>query len=117
MGLESGAHLLLTLRRPSNVDDVSKLAGLLGVFDRLAADVPAILPLHPRIRAGLSSVGALPETHSGLVTVDPLDYLEFLGLMDEAAAVVTDSGGIQEETTVLGIPCVTVRTATERPIP
>jgi UDP-N-acetylglucosamine 2-epimerase (non-hydrolysing) len=95
------------------VDDPDQLAELVAALDEIAAHLPMFLPLHPRTRKNLDRFGLAFER----VTVSgPIPYLEFLGLMADAAVVLTDSGGIQEETTVLGVPCLTLRPHTERPI-
>jgi UDP-N-acetylglucosamine 2-epimerase (non-hydrolysing) len=113
-GLEPGRYALLTLHRPSNVDDPATLSGLLAALADLARRLPVLFPMHPRTRASLSRAGLdLPE---GLRPLDPLPYLGFLGLMSAAKLVATDSGGIQEETTALGVPCLTLRRNTERPV-
>ncbi len=114
LGLEAGAYAVLTLHRPSNVDDPEQLRGLFGVLEEIHARVPVVFPVHPRTRASIANLleGEAPRLH----LVDPLGYLEFLRLMADARFVLTDSGGIQEETTVLGIPCLTLRQNTERPV-
>lgn len=104
-------YVVATLHRPSNVDHERTLAGLLDALGRVAREAPVVLPAHPRLRDRLGD--AAPP---GVEVVDPLGYLDFLGLVDAAALVLTDSGGVQEETTVLGVPCLTVRTSTERPV-
>ena len=115
VGVPSGPLVLATLHRPSNVDDPEQLERLLQALAAMAADVSVVFPVHPRTRAVLGS--RVDGTHgSGLHLVEPLGYLEFVALMRVASAVVTDSGGVQEETSFLGIPCVTVRTTTERPV-
>jgi len=117
--MPQGPFVLVTLHRPSNVDSRDQLGMLLDVLAKLAGDLPVVFPLHPRTRASLEGGRATIRprgSDNGLLLIDPLGYLEFLGLMTCAAAVVTDSGGVQEETTALGVPCVTVRTTTERPI-
>ena len=106
------AFVLVTLHRPANVDDPEGLARLLSVLGEIAADVPVIFPMHPRTRARAGNLTRPP----GLHLIDPLGYLEFLGLEKHARLVITDSGGVQEETTFLGVPCLTVRPNTERPI-
>ena len=119
LGMPPGPFLLVTLHRPSNVDSREPLGRLLDVLAELSTDLPVVFPLHPRTRASMGdgrAVSRLWGPRNGLLLVDPLGYLEFLGLMTCAAAVITDSGGVQEETTALGVPCVTVRTTTERPI-
>jgi len=112
-----GAYALATLHRPSNVDDPIALANILGVLGELAERLRVVFPMHPRTRAritaaGLDAVLARP----GMVVLPPAGYLEMLGLMAGATMVLTDSGGIQEETTALGVPCLTLRDSTERPI-
>ncbi|MBI4061610.1 MAG: UDP-N-acetylglucosamine 2-epimerase (non-hydrolyzing) [Elusimicrobia bacterium] len=106
-----GPFVLVTLHRPSNVDDPRRLRRLLSALSRIARAAPVLFPVHPRTRAKLAA-GA-PR---GVSLVKPLGYLEFLALQARAALVVTDSGGIQEETTYLRVPCLTVRPNTERPI-
>lgn len=107
---------VLTLHRPSNVDDPRTLSRTLDAIARLQRDLPVIFPIHPRTQDRLQH---LPETIvkvGGLRLIEPLPYLDFIQLMANAACVLTDSGGIQEETTALGVPCLTLRTTTERPI-
>ncbi len=115
LGVDSGPYILVTLHRPSNVDDPLKLGGLLRALDDLARELPVVFPIHPRTRKNAIDAGLAPEL-GRLVTSDPLGYLDFLNLMSNAKVVVTDSGGVQEETTVLGVPCLTVRENTERPV-
>jgi UDP-N-acetylglucosamine 2-epimerase (non-hydrolysing) len=110
-------YAVLTLHRPSNVDDAGILRSLLETIVRISARLPVFFPLHPRTRAmiekfGLEKMLDVPE----LLLLPPAGYLEILGLMQHARLVLTDSGGIQEETTALGIPCITLRNNTERPI-
>jgi UDP-N-acetylglucosamine 2-epimerase (non-hydrolysing) len=112
--LRPGSYTLVTLHRPSNVDNLTGLSRLVDVLRVIAVDRPVVFPVHPRTRP-LIEEGAR-DVPSGLHFVDPLGYLDFLALMDHAALVITDSGGVQEETTVLGVPCLTVRETTERPI-
>jgi len=115
LGLRPGArYALVTLHRPSNVDDREKLRGLLRALDELARDIAVIFPIHPRTRRNAEEAGLDGEL-GRLVVTEPLGYLEFLNLMNNAQLVITDSGGVQEETTVLGVPCLTVRENTERP--
>jgi UDP-N-acetylglucosamine 2-epimerase (non-hydrolysing) len=113
---------VLTLHRPSNVDDPKTLQGILSAVSALAADLPVFFPVHPRTRKNVESFGlaryladAAGEHCVGIVPLDPLGYLDFLLLNDRARIVLTDSGGVQEETTVLGVPCLTLRENTERP--
>jgi UDP-N-acetylglucosamine 2-epimerase (non-hydrolysing) len=113
LGLE-GRYAVATLHRPANVDSPAAAAALVGALREATARLPLVLPLHPRGRATLEAAG-LDEVPD-LLIVEPLGYLEFLSLVRGAAVVVTDSGGIQEETTVLDVPCLTLRPNTERPI-
>jgi len=114
LGLAPHSYGVVTLHRPANVDDPAALAGILSALEVVASELPLVFPVHPRTRTRL---GSSAGTDSGRIRLlEPLSYLEFLSLMGEAAAVFTDSGGIQEETTVLGIPCFTLRDNTERPI-
>jgi UDP-N-acetylglucosamine 2-epimerase (non-hydrolysing) len=108
---------LLTLHRPSNVDDRHTLEGLLAKLREISERLPFLFPLHPRTESRISSAGleSILDTPN-IVRLPPLGYLEMLGLMREARLVMTDSGGIQEETTALGVPCLTIRENTERPI-
>jgi UDP-N-acetylglucosamine 2-epimerase (non-hydrolysing) len=103
-----------TIHRPANVDDPIVAKGLVAGLRHVASRLPVIIPLHPRGRIVLSEAGL--DDIAGVRVVEPLGYLEFMALMAGAALVLTDSGGIQEETTVLGIPCLTLRENTERPI-
>ncbi len=115
--LEPGSYALVTLHRPSNVDDFDRLAIVVDTLERIGKILPVLFPAHPRTIARLKSAGLHDRLASapGVHLTEPLGYLEFLHLMDKAAVVLTDSGGIQEETTYLGIPCLTVRENTERP--
>ena len=118
LGLSPRAYAVCTLHRASNVDDAKVLSGLLSALAHVAQRLPVVFPVHPRTRKRLSELGLTPtlERTPGLRLVDPMGYLEFLALTSQARLVFTDSGGLQEETTVLGIPCLTVRENTERPI-
>ncbi|MHB1845057.1 MAG: non-hydrolyzing UDP-N-acetylglucosamine 2-epimerase [Deltaproteobacteria bacterium] len=112
--LRPKGYALLTLHRPSNVDDAAQLRSLLSAVAEVARELPVLFPVHPRTRKRLAEFGlTLPN---GLRLQEPLGYLEFLALTDGAALVLTDSGGIQEETTALGVPCLTLRENTERPV-
>lgn len=111
-GLTKGKYGVVTLHRPSNVDDDATLARILGALGRVAQRLPLIYPAHPRSAARAERIGV----PAGIQIVPPAGYLDFLALEAGAALVLTDSGGIQEETTVLGVPCLTVRENTERPI-
>jgi UDP-N-acetylglucosamine 2-epimerase (non-hydrolysing) len=113
-GLEPGAYAAMTMHRPSNVDDRATLEGILGALGRIAERLPIVFPAHPRTRTRIAEFALqVPE---GIRVVDPLGYLDFLRLYSESRLVLTDSGGIQEETTALGIPCLTMRENTERPV-
>lgn len=116
LGLASKAYGLVTLHRPSNVDDPTVLHDLIQVLGRIAHELPLVFPLHPRTAASLDSFGLRAELSEELLVVPPLPYREMLNLMANAEIVLTDSGGMQEETTVLGVPCLTLRENTERPI-
>lgn len=105
---------LVTLHRPSNVDDEAVFVSMLKVLDELSCDLPLVFPVHPRTRERWSD--QLKQCGPNLRTIEPLGYLEFLALQEHATVVITDSGGIQEETTFLGTPCLTLRENTERPI-
>lgn len=109
-GLQPGAYGVVTLHRPPNVDDSQKLSRLLGELSSLADDIPLVFPVHPRTQASLK------QKPPGIRFIEPLGYLDFIGLEAESRIVLTDSGGIQEETTVLGVRCVTIRENTERPV-
>lgn len=110
----TGDYVVSTLHRPSNVDGQDARKQLVQAIHQVADQVPVVLPLHPRGRAPLQAAGLLD--HPGLHVVDPLGYVDFLSLLRGASAVVTDSGGVQEETTLLGVPCLTLRPNTERPV-
>jgi UDP-N-acetylglucosamine 2-epimerase (non-hydrolysing) len=112
LGLRPGRYGLVTLHRPANVDDPLVLAGLLSALSEVARMCPLVLPAHPRTAARLRGTG-LPQ---GLTMIPPAGYLDFIALQASAALVLTDSGGVQEETTALGVPCLTLRDNTERPI-
>lgn len=112
LGLD-GEYGIVTLHRPSNVDDPAMLAALLTALDEVAGALPLLMPLHPRTAAALTRHGV--EVPGRIRTCGPLPYLEFIGLVAGARLVLTDSGGVQEETSVLGVPCLTLRTTTERP--
>ncbi len=104
---------LVTLHRPSNVDDIAKLEPIVASLERIAADIPLIFPVHPRTRQRLDEHGLKIRN---LKLIGPLPYIDFLALEKHATLVITDSGGVQEETTYLDVPCLTVRENTERPV-
>jgi UDP-N-acetylglucosamine 2-epimerase (non-hydrolysing) len=118
LGLTERGYALCTLHRPSNVDTPEAAENTLRALEAVAARLPLVLPLHPRSRARLEGFGLLSrlEGRREVRLLEPLGYLDFLALMDGARLVFTDSGGIQEETTALGVPCFTFRDTTERPI-
>ena len=116
LGVEDGGYAVVTMHRPSNVDDAGHLRDVLLPIVELSRIMPVVFPVHPRTAAGLNPVLREFPDATRVRLHDPLGYLDFLRLMIGARVVVTDSGGIQEETTVLGVPCVTVRENTERPI-
>ncbi|MFN3649695.1 MAG: non-hydrolyzing UDP-N-acetylglucosamine 2-epimerase [Armatimonadota bacterium] len=109
-------YAVCTLHRPSNVDSRSAAENCVAAVSSLARRLPVVWPIHPRTRARLETFGLLSALGDRVQTLDPLGYLEFLALTEQARVVFTDSGGIQEETTVLGVPCITFRENTERPV-
>jgi UDP-N-acetylglucosamine 2-epimerase (non-hydrolysing) len=117
-GLQADSYALLTLHRPSNVDDLPTLVRLADAIADIAGRIPVVFPVHPRTAQRLRhpAVQSRLESADGLRLVDPISYRECVGLQAGAAMVLTDSGGLQEETTVLGVPCLTLRESTERPI-
>ena len=117
-GLTDGEFAVLTLHRPATVDDREILASVMEVALELARTIPLVFPVHPRTRARLTEFGLMSgiEGHPGLRLSEPLGYLPFLGLVARSRMVLTDSGGIQEETAFMGIPCITLRSNTERAI-
>ena len=118
LGLDAGEYALLTLHRPSNVDDPVALQRIFAALEEIQKSNPVVFPAHPRTVSRLQAFGLLErvEEMPGFRLLEPLGYLEFLRLMMDARVVLTDSGGIQEETTALGVPCITLRENTERPI-
>lgn len=117
-GLAPGEYAVVTLHRPSNVDAPDALARMVDVMVAVQERLPVVFPVHPRTRSRLAEAGLLTrlEALPDVRLTEPLGYLEFLGLMAGARLVLTDSGGVQEETTILGVPCLTVRENTERPV-
>lgn len=111
--LSADSYALVTLHRPSNVDEPERLRALVEMLGQLRRRLPVVFPVHPRTRARMENAGIAPD---GLLLTPPLGYLDFLHLTSEARLVLTDSGGVQEETTILGVPCLTLRENTERPI-
>lgn len=116
--LEPGAYGIVTLHRPSNVDDPSTLGSLLKVLAEISSQLPLIFPVHPRTHARIAEFGFMfmLQQHPAIQLIEPQGYLDFLCLTSQAKVIITDSGGLQEESTALGIPCLTMRTNTERPI-
>jgi UDP-N-acetylglucosamine 2-epimerase (non-hydrolysing) len=117
-GLQSGGYGVVTLHRPSNVDDRAALTMLVEKLLAIAVRLPLVFPVHPRTRKQLTEFGLLDRmvAHPGLHLSEPLSYIQFMNLVVGARLAITDSGGVQEETTYLGIPCLTLRENTERPI-
>lgn len=124
LGVAPGAsYAVLTLHRPSNVDHPAALANFLEAFETLARHIPIVFPVHPRVKQQLARQGWAAAGESsdrlrskGIAYVDPLGYIDFVALVSRARLVLTDSGGIQEEATMLGVPCLTLRDTTERPV-
>lgn len=117
-GVAPKEYVLMTMHRPANVDVEDTLRKIVGIVEQVAVQLPIVFPLHPRTRENLKQHGML-DTLTGIPSVklvEPLGYIEFLALMKSSAAVITDSGGVQEETTFLGVPCLTLRENTERPV-
>jgi len=118
LGLETGGYAVATLHRPSNVDEPGRLAELVDLLLEVAARLPVVFPVHPRTRGTLEGTGQWSRLAAApaLRVLEPQPYVDFLSLTKGSRFVLTDSGGIQEETTFLGVPCVTARTSTERPV-
>jgi len=118
MGLKTGAYGLLTLHRPSNVDDPQIMERLCQALIRISQKIPLVFPIHPRTRKNIENLQLMPalEKEKGLLMSEPINYIRFMNLVFNCRFALTDSGGIQEETTYLGIPCLTLRPNTERPI-
>lgn len=108
-------YVLVTLHRPSNVDIKATLAEIISALDTISHDLPVLFPVHPRTKERINEYGLQPKSQQ-FILLEPLGYLDFLALQIHATLVLTDSGGIQEETTYLGIPCLTARANTERPV-
>ena len=116
--MKSKNYAAVTLHRPENVDSRDSLTAILRALETVCEDMTVVCPMHPRTRANLDTMG-LTEWVSGIENlriIEPVGYLDFLKLMAESSVVLTDSGGIQEETTILGVPCLTLRENTERPV-
>lgn len=115
MGLRNGEYVVVTLHRPSNVDSPESLRAVFGALAGIAEESPVVFPMHPRTRKNAEALG-LGDELARFRVLEPVGYKEMISLVDGARAVLTDSGGLQEETTVLGVPCVTLREQTERPV-
>jgi UDP-N-acetylglucosamine 2-epimerase (non-hydrolysing) len=118
LGLESSRFVYVTLHRPSNVDGQESLRAIVECLRGVAEGLPVVFPLHPRTRQRLLDFDLLNvlQTGPGMRLIEPLGYLDSIGLADQASCVLTDSGGLQEETTFLRVPCLTLRPNTERPV-
>ncbi len=114
MAEKGSRYGVITLHRPSNVDDAAMMTRISGALKEIAAELPLVFPVHPRTRANLASFGI--DLGPNITLMGPQAYMSFLNLWKDAAVVLTDSGGLQEETTALGVPCVTIRENTERPV-
>lgn len=114
--LETKNYILVTLHRPSNVDSVEFLEDLLHLFQHLSEKRKIIFPVHPRTQKNLEDVGYLDKLNGNIILTEPIGYIDFLALTKNAELIITDSGGIQEESTFLGVQCITVRNNTERPV-
>lgn len=115
LGVEENRYVAVTLHRPSNVDNPATLLKIMQELERVAESTPVVFPVHPRTKAVLASIEFKTQNLKSKI-VDPLGYLDFLRLQSAAALIITDSGGVQEETSFLGIPCLTLRPNTERPV-
>ncbi len=118
LGLTAKGYAAITLHRPSNVDDMNKFGEIVTALGEIAKDIALVFPIHPRTRNNIKGTDLERRVleMQNLILLDPVGYLDFLCLMSHAALVITDSGGIQEETTILGVPCMTLRENTERPV-
>jgi UDP-N-acetylglucosamine 2-epimerase (non-hydrolysing) len=118
LDLQTKGYAVITLHRPSNVDDMDTFEQIISAFEVIEKDMKLIFPIHPRTRKNIKAadLGKRVKGMENLILLDPIGYLDFLCLMSNSALVITDSGGIQEETTILGVPCMTLRENTERPV-
>ncbi|MGB5528901.1 MAG: UDP-N-acetylglucosamine 2-epimerase (non-hydrolyzing), partial [Ignavibacteriaceae bacterium] len=116
LGLNPQNYVLMTMHRPSNVDSMEQLKTLVHLMNSLSDQRKVIFPIHPRTKKNMEDYSLLNTVNKNVILSDPIGYLDFLNLLQQAELVITDSGGIQEETTYLGIQCITTRTTTERPI-
>ncbi len=115
LGLTKGEYVLATFHRPSNVDEQSSLVKLIDAVNRISTSRKVVFPIHPRTMNNLKKYGLSDKLNDNIIVLEPIGYIDFLSLTKNAELVVTDSGGIQEETTFLGVQCITVRDNTERP--
>jgi UDP-N-acetylglucosamine 2-epimerase (non-hydrolysing) len=116
LNLQSGSYCLVTLHRPSNVDSKEKLRKLIELISEVSVTKKVIFPVHPRTRNNLEKFNLMRLINHNTVITEPVGYVDFISLVNGASLVLTDSGGVQEETTYLGIPCITLRNTTERPV-
>jgi len=118
LGIKSHEYVTVTLHRPSNVDDKAVLSEIVQAFDTIQKKSTIVFPMHPRTRNNMRSMGMLErlERMKNVILIEPVGYIDFLKLLSDSQLVMTDSGGIQEETTILGVPCMTLRDNTERPV-
>ena len=118
LGLSPEEYAVITLHRPSNVDDMEKFSQIIAAFEEIQKEMKLVFPIHPRTRNNIkgTDLEKRAEAMENLLLLKPVGYLDFLCLMSNAALIMTDSGGIQEETTILGVPCMTLRKSTERPV-
>jgi UDP-N-acetylglucosamine 2-epimerase (non-hydrolysing) len=116
--LSAKEYAVITLHRPSNVDDMDKFSQIITAFEEIEKEMKLVFPIHPRTRDNIKAgkLDARMKAMTNLLLLEPIGYLDFLRLMSDAALMITDSGGIQEETTILGVPCMTLRENTERPV-
>ena len=118
MNLDPKSYAVITLHRPSNVDNLEMFERIISAFEQIQKDIKLIFPIHPRTLNNIkgTELDSRVKAMENLILLEPVGYLDFLWLMSNAALVMTDSGGIQEETTILGVPCMTLRENTERPV-
>lgn len=116
LGVTPNEFILMTMHRPSNVDSESQLKSLTKLIKNISVKRKVVFPIHPRTRKNLSNFGLMQQLDSNVILTDPIGYLDFINLIKNAELILTDSGGIQEESTFLGVQCVTLRTSTERPV-
>ena len=115
LGLNKGKFILVTMHRPSNVDSEQRLKGLVKMLNSLSLHRKIVFPIHPRTRKNLGKFGLLKKLNENILLTDPIGYIDFISLLEKSELILTDSGGIQEESTYLGTQCITLRTTTERP--